>query len=101
MDTKHTTLDIKQFFMIIVTMINILVLGPLGWIISELWTTSKLYVEDTKNKLSSINTEIHALHIETAKTYVTKKEFSEFWHSYRKEIEYLDSKIEDKSEATY
>lgn len=101
MYNKHITVDKKLFFMCLITLINILIIGPLGWIISELWTASKIYVEYTKNQLSSINTEIHTLHIESAKTYLTKKEFSEFWHNYRKEIEYLDSKIEDKSEEKH
>ena len=95
MEKDSVTLSYKQIGAIVLVLMNLIILGPGGWILKTLWVESRNFRLDTKETLDDLQKQIGEVRVELSSGYVTRKAFSDYREQVAESIRYLDSKVAD------
>ncbi len=89
MEKHSVTLSYKQVGVIILLLMNLIIIGPGGWILKTLWSEANTFKTETEDQIEKLKVEIGEVRVE----YVTRSSFSGYREQMAKNIRYLDSKV--------
>lgn len=93
MSKESITLSYKQLGAIALVLVNIILVGPGGWVLNHIWSETKKFRTDTELQINDLQKELNQLHVDLSEKYVTRKSFSDYREQMGETIRHLDSKI--------
>ena len=93
MSKESITLSYKQIGAIALVLINIILVGPGGWMLKHLWSETRKFRTDTETQIDNLQKPLHELHVDLSEKYVTRKSFADYREQMSETIRHLDSKI--------
>ena len=93
MNKGSITLSYKQIGVVALVIVNIILVGPGGWILKEFWSEAKTFRTDTDKKFDDLDDEIQKLSEKLSDKFLTKSSFSQYKEEMGETIRHLDSKI--------
>ena len=98
MANDSLTLSYKQIGAIVLVLLNLIILGPGGWILKTLWDDTVTFREETDKTLDDLQKEIGEIRVDMSSGYVTKQSFDGYREQMAENIRYLDSKVANTKE---
>ncbi len=93
MSRDSVTLSYKQIGAIALVIMNLVIIGPGGFLLRHFWNESKTFKDDTELTLDDLKEQINQLQVDLSGMYVTRKSFSDYREQMGETIRHLDSKI--------
>ncbi|WP_420588197.1 hypothetical protein [Bacterioplanoides sp.] len=93
MSTESITLSYKQIGAIVLVLVNILLVGPGGWILKHLWDETQTFRNETKDQIDDLQKQLSELQVELSTNYLPRKSFSNYKEEMGEALRHLDSKI--------
>ena len=93
MSRDSITLSYKQIGAIALVVANLILIGPGGWLLKNLWSQANSFKNETKLKLDDLDKEINLLKVGLPEQYVSQEIFSQHLEEMGETIRHLDSKI--------
>lgn len=93
MDKDSVTLSYKQIGAIVLVLLNLVVIGPGGWILKTLWEDTKTFRLETGETLDDLQKQIGEVRVDLSSGYVTRKAFSDYREQMGENMRHLDSKV--------
>ncbi len=93
MNKGSITLSYKQIGLIALVIVNIILVGPGGWILKELWSEAKTFKTETEEQIDELKNQLSELEVDLTAKCVTRKSFADYREEMGENIRHLDSKI--------
>lgn len=93
MPKDSVTLSYKQIGAIVLVLLNLIIIGPGGWMLKTLWSDTITFRTDTEEKLEDLQNQIGEVRVDVSSNYVTRQAFSGYREQMAESIRYLDSKV--------
>ena len=93
MSRDGITLSYKQIGGIALILINLVIVGPGGWMLKTLWSEARDFETDTEEQFEKVKTELGDIRIDVSSNYVTRQAFSTYREQMGETIRHLDSKV--------
>ena len=93
MEKDSVTLSYKQIGAIVLVLMNLIIIGPGGWILKTLWNDTKTFRLETKETLDDLQKQIGEVRVDVSSNYVTEQAFIGYREQMAESIRYLDSKV--------
>ncbi len=93
MSKESITLSYKQLGAIALVLVNIILVGPGGWMLKHLWSETTTFRTDTETQIDELKNQLSKLEVDLTAKCVTRKSFSDYREEMGETIRHLDSKI--------
>ncbi len=93
MEKDSVTLSYKQIGAIVLVLMNLIIIGPGGWILKTLWDDTKTFRTETGETLDDLQRQIGEVRVDVSSNYVTRQAFTGYREQVAENIRYLDSKV--------
>ena len=93
MSKDSVTLSYKQIGAIVLVLLNLIIIGPGGWMLKTLWSDTITFRTETEEKLEDLQNQIGEVKVDVSSNYVTRQTFSGYREQMAESIRYLDSKV--------
>ncbi len=89
------TLSYKQLGMIALVILNILIVGPGGWVLKTVWSDTKNFQTEVRKKFETFSSELATYKVDVTSGFVPQQTFAAYREQMEERIRYLDSKVGD------
>ena len=93
MSKASITLSYKSLGAIALVIVNLIVVGPGGWVVGHLWNQAEAFRLETEQELKDLNDKMEQIRVEISSGYVTRQSFSGFREQMDEALRHLDNKI--------
>ena len=93
MEKDSVTLSYKTIGAVVLVLMDLIIIGPGGWILKTLWDDTKTFRLGTKETLDDLQKQIGEVRVDVSAGYVTRQAFSDYREQMAENIRHLDSKV--------
>ena len=93
MEKDSVTLSYKTIGAVVLVLMDLIIIGPGGWILKTLWSDTMRFRTETEDQLEELKRQIGEVRVDVSSGYVTRQAFSDYREQMAENIRYLDSKV--------